>query len=262
MYQYVQTKQKLWRSYPQLAQVTTDIMNSDLGSFDVNTMLVGQLCMITHHMDHQQINSTVTENFFHSSLHHCETNSTCWNKIEDWQFYTMYHDNNQQIVLNPNIEQYHNTHQQLLQYRCDHEFSNHNKILFYSQQVQHVPNPTSTDNCTLTPWTSIDRGFVKKFFVPSNSVPDIHWCFEFYKFYSGPNVANTEIQLWNQEPCLFGITCKTNTISYVLTEIQKYTLVASLLLKIEDLFMIPLCSTYADSGHRGTLPLFQKIDCQ
>lgn len=259
MYQYVQTKQKLWRKYPQLAQVTTDIITSDLGALDINTMLVGQLCMITHHMDHQQITSTVTENLFNSSLHRFESNVTCWNKIEDWQFYTTYHNNNQhQTIINPNIANRYNTHQQLLQYRCDHEFSKHNKILLYSQLEKH---PTSTDKCSLMTWTHVDRGFVKKFLVSSNTVPDIDWTFAFYKFYSGSDVEKTETQLWNQEPCLFGITCKTNTISYVLTEIQKYKLVASLLLKIEDLFMIPLCSTYAYSGHRGTLPLFQQLDC-
>lgn len=258
MYQFVQTKQHMWRKYPQLAQSTTEMMNSDFKDLSIHDKLIANLCMITHHTDHQQVTPIVTASFFESTLQ-TFNDSTCWYKVQDWQYFTEYKlSNYETFVLGPENKKYRNTKARLLQYSCDHEFSNQHKVMVYSQHM--IADGGQKDKCQSVSWNNVNCGFAKQFYLTSSSLPNVEWCFKLTKFYCCPTADIMNNKINNHDPWKFGISCTSNTLTYVLTEDQKYKLVASLLLKIEDLFWIPLSRMYCDLGHKGMLPYFQQID--
>ena len=83
---------------------------------------------------------------------------------------------------------------------------------------------------------------------------NIIWKYHVEKFWTGNTIEQLEYNMQHKNPS-FHVSCTIEAFPKVVSQRQKYLLIAGLLLKLEDLMYLPVCEQIAIHGSTQAPPV-------
>ena len=118
--------------------------------------------------------------------------------------------------------------------KCPNSITSYNLCLNLSK-TSVIPNPP-----LIRSYDRVEIHVSKEYHIPSTNNKNIIWKYKATKIWKGSTLKEAETNLQNDIP-IYDITCGIVSCPELLSEKQKYLLIAGLLLKMEDLIYYPIC---------------------
>jgi len=255
-------KSKIWRYYPQLASVTEEfvtkwnIFNNDENKHITNITAYFGKKKILQNSNIPSFENGVPEDFINSTTILLEKFEGVIPK--QWDVELVYNLSNENVLkvrypyTKPIISRNIKKDNIICKYTCCHGPSRTLDVnLNIETYSNHIP-----EEITLEYYNTVKLNMYKDYSIESSTINNLKWVYTIHKTWNGKNLKEIENNISNGVKPILNISISSN-LPISLSEKQKYVVLCSLLLKVEDLLLLPIENKLSQFGNNPLPPMFQ-----